>query len=283
MSESNYNHENQLHKDVVYADWFADESQITHEQRDFVQKYTGLDSEKVVPHILDIRDRAWKVWGYPCIGGFRFIEAGIASVPRYQEVLEKLKQGQTLLDMGTCVGQDVRKLVSDGAPAENIYGTDLEGAFIDLGYDLFKDRGKLKATFIAADILDPSSDSELKKLDGKIDVVWAGSFFHLFCWDEQVAAAKRLVKLVRPQAGSMVLGRQMGNVVPREIPDPDFTDKTMYRHNAASFARMWEEVGKATGTEWDVVEFESSPVKPIRNEESQDSGTRRCRFTVLRV
>ena len=33
----------------------------------------------------------------------------------------------------------------DGAPAENIYGTDSESEFMDLGYDLFRDRDMLKS------------------------------------------------------------------------------------------------------------------------------------------
>jgi hypothetical protein len=49
---------------------------------------------------------------YPCIGGFHFLKFGLASNPNYQSVLDRVKQGQTLLDLGCCVGQELRKLVS---------------------------------------------------------------------------------------------------------------------------------------------------------------------------
>ena len=69
-----------------------------------------------------------------------------------------MERGETLLDLEYCFGQDLRQLVADGAPSENIYGLDIEGLLIDIGYNLFIDRGRLKSTFIVGDVYDPSTD-----------------------------------------------------------------------------------------------------------------------------
>lgn len=48
---------------------------------------------------------------YPCIGQFRFLSLGIANSPHYDEVLQRLRGGEKLLDVGCCFGQEIRKLV----------------------------------------------------------------------------------------------------------------------------------------------------------------------------
>ena len=97
------------------------------------------------------------------------------------------------------MAQDIRKLVNDGAPSENTYASDVKKDFWDWGYHLFLDKETLKTCFFEADIF--NAESELKQLDGKIDVVNAASFFHLFDWDGQVKAAKRVVQLLKPVSG----------------------------------------------------------------------------------
>jgi hypothetical protein len=198
------------------------------------------------------------------------------SSPQYKQILDRVKGGEKFLDFGCCFGQEVRKLVCtchptlsfsfhtphriaqayDGAPPENLYGTDLRQEFIDLGYDLFQDRETLKSTFIAADAFDPQSP--LKQLNGRMSIVYAGSFFHLFDWDGQFAMAKRVVELLKPEPGGMLLGRQVGNFNPGEyVRDGQDGEKRRWRHDPRTWKEMWELVGKETGTKWDVhVEME---------------------------
>lgn len=154
--------------------------------------------------------------------------------------------------MGCCFAQDIRKLVSDGAPSENIYGAELRKEFIDLGYDLFRDRNTLKSKFVIGDIFDDSAESWFHELRGRIDIIYAASIFHLFNWEEQVSMAERVVGLLKPVKGSMVLGRQRGNLQPAEYEHRTNQGGTMFRHNEASWKRMWKQVGESTGTTWDV-------------------------------
>lgn len=228
--------------------WFLKElTELDEETREVFEKYSGLSPDAVIPHIVEVRNRAFDVFPYPCIGLFRFLNFGIRKSPQYSEVLQRLKDGQSFLDIGCCFGQDIRRLVADGAPSENTYGSDLRMEFMELGYDLFLDKETLKTKFIAGDVFDP--DASIKQLDGKIDIIHAAAFFHLFNWDGQVKIAKRFVSLLNPEAGVLVIGRQMANF---EAGEYSFSNKTVYRHNDESFKRMWKLVGDETGTNWQV-------------------------------
>lgn len=44
-------------------------------------------------------------------------------------MVESLKAGARYLDIGCCIGQDIRQLVADGAPHENLYGAELLVAY----------------------------------------------------------------------------------------------------------------------------------------------------------
>jgi SAM-dependent methyltransferase len=133
----------------------------------------------------------------------------ISLSPDYPTVLQRLNSGkESFLDLGCCFGQELRKVAADGAPSENLYGADLRPEFFELGYRHFLDRDTLKSKFIAADIFDPSS--ALSTLDGKIDIIYAGSFLHLFGYADQVTICKRIVKLLRDKKGSLLWGDRSG-------------------------------------------------------------------------
>ncbi|PQE25504.1 methyltransferase domain-containing protein [Rutstroemia sp. NJR-2017a BBW] len=219
--------------------------------RELLENYSKIPPLEVESHVYNIRNRAWNVFPFPCIGGFRFLDLAIASSPYYPTLLSRLSTSDTkFLDLGCCVGQELRKLVQDGAPSEKLYGCDLRSEFYDVGYDLFKDKDTLKTTFLTADIFDEENE-DLKKLEGDIDVVYAGSFLHLFGWDDQVKICKRLTKILKKE-GSVVMGRQVGEVTAGERPHTVDTSRTHYVHNKESFERMWKEVGESTGTKWRV-------------------------------
>ncbi|PQE24513.1 methyltransferase domain-containing protein [Rutstroemia sp. NJR-2017a WRK4] len=223
--------------------------------RELLENYSKIPPSEVESHVYNIVrfpftkecNKAWSVFPFPCIGGFRFLDLAIASSPYYPTLLSRLSTSDTkFLDLGCCVGQELRKLVHDGAPSEKLYGCDLRSEFYDVGYDLFKDKDTLKTTFLTADIFDEENE-DLKKLEGDIDVVYAGSFLHLFGWDDQVKICKRLTKILKKE-GSVVMGRQVGEVTAGERTHTVDTSRTLFVHNKESFERMWKEVGESTGT-----------------------------------
>jgi hypothetical protein len=101
---------------------------------------------------------------------------------------------ETFLDLGCCFGQDLRKVAHDGAVQENLYGSDLRAEFFEMGYPLFLDKDTLKSKFIAADITD--SNSALSELDGRINIIYAGPFLHLFSYADQVGVGRDVSFLI---------------------------------------------------------------------------------------
>ncbi|KAI9727460.1 MAG: hypothetical protein M1828_006402 [Chrysothrix sp. TS-e1954] len=215
--------------------------------RELLEKYSGVPPRDVLQHVYTMRDLAWDVDPYPCIGGGTFLQLGASKTLHYREIITRLREGEKLLDVGCCLGQDVRKLVYDGAPSENIYGAELHHGLLNVGYELFRDRSTIRSTFMAADIFNPPV--ALTQLSGQIDIVWAGSFLHLFEWDDQVKAAKALVSIMRRKKGSLIVGQGMGHLQADTYPTPHSTSK-IFKHNEESFDRMWKLVGAETGTSY---------------------------------
>jgi hypothetical protein len=58
-----------------------------------------------------------------------------------------------------------------------------------------------------------------------------------------------VIKLLRPEKGSLVLGRQLGNVESGE-ENRVSGNGSRYRHNEASWRKLWEQAGEETGSKW---------------------------------
>lgn len=202
-------------------------------------------------------------------------------MPQYNEIVSRVQDGEKLLDLGCCFGQELRRLIFDGAPAENLYGADLRPEFFDLGYELFLDREKCQAKFIAADLFE--EPEELMALSGKLSIIYAGAFFHLFDRPQQLAVAKMVTKLLKPEVGSMVLGRQVGSVTPGVYEHGTNPTSRMFRHDEQTWKDLWAEAGRDVGVEWDVEVELVDAYKDIKNLNFGDSTVRQLRFCVRRV
>lgn len=210
---------------------------------------------------------------FPCVGSYLFAELALCKLPAYPGILNHLKSDpcSVYLEVGCGLAQDVRKLIADGAPAAQLRGTDLQAGLMASGHDLFLDAEKLplsdgcnvqSKTFVAADFLDDSDASPLKAWESGVDIVHASMFLHCFELPTQVRACKRIVALLRPQPGSLFVGRTGGVSLaaggPRdeEVKGPlgqiGGVKGTNYLHDVESFRRMWEQVGRETGTRWEV-------------------------------
>ncbi|KAF2104221.1 hypothetical protein NA57DRAFT_70438 [Rhizodiscina lignyota] len=179
------------------------------EARKLLEVYSRVKSEEVLPHVIAIRNKAWKIDPFPCIGQFNFLDLSVSRSPFYPEVLERVKHGHKLLDLGCCLGCEIRAFVADGAPSENLYGSDINSHFLALGYDLFLDKSTLKSTFIAADLF--ASPSPLDSLNGQMNIVYAASVIHLFDRPGQKKVVQRITQLLVTEPDSICLGRQVGD------------------------------------------------------------------------
>ncbi|KAL9600823.1 MAG: hypothetical protein Q9219_002961, partial [cf. Caloplaca sp. 3 TL-2023] len=101
----------------------------------------------ILPLFDGITQLKWKE------GLLRFLVCSLSQHPLYPDIVERLAQNANYLDLGCCFAQDIRKLAYDGAPTRNCMGIDLEPRFFAVSEDLFKDRGRLQASLLGADIL----------------------------------------------------------------------------------------------------------------------------------
>ncbi|PTB39092.1 uncharacterized protein TrAFT101_008107 [Trichoderma asperellum] len=225
--------------------------------RNLLEKYSNIPPEDIDCLLLRTRERLWEVAMYPCIGRWSFLNLQSVHDPHFYTVVQRLRDSaasgaessypEALLDIGCCVGQLLRKLVHDGIDPTRLFGTDLHPEFISIGAELFRDEG-CGLTFAAGDMLDPR-DEDLNILDGKITLVHAGNFFHLFTWEEQVVIGMRIVRFLHPGTiDAIIFGRQIGSHNPRERQG----GRKSFLHNEESLQRLWNEVGVKTGTRWRV-------------------------------
>ncbi|KAI1341122.1 hypothetical protein F5Y15DRAFT_414244 [Xylariaceae sp. FL0016] len=304
-AESRLSHEEAL-RGRVYIDFLPSDIEPI---RKLLEKYSGIRAKDIDEHIHSMRDRLWEIYPYACIGQFRFLSLQFTHDLRYQAALKRLlsckARAATFLDLGCCVGQVLRQLAYDGVDSARLYGTDIEPRFFDAGYDLFRDRDKLRATFVAGDLLASSSSSSssssspssspngedesekdgLDALDGRMTFIHATSFFHLFTWDEQVLAATRMARFLDPDdADAMIFGRQVGTSVPGARVGP--RGDAVYLHSAETWQQLWDEVGRRTGTAWrtqvDLME-DTRRTSASGSGRGADDTLRRVRFGVYRA
>lgn len=131
-------------------------------------------------------------------------------------------------------------------------GADLRQEFIDLGYELFKDRDMFEGRFVTGNMLE-LSDPALATLDGKADIIHAASIFHLFGYDDQIKLGERLVRFFKPDAReAMLIGRQVGNWNPLDRASHDEHGLGRYHHSPGTLQGLWDVIGERTGTRWKV-------------------------------
>ena len=210
-------------------------------------------------YIYRQRDKAWHHDQYPCVGEWTFLLPFIPNFSQYPTILARAQAGANVLDLGCCFGQDLRLLAADGAPTQIMYASDLKEELWRLGFELFRDREKMCAKFIQADIFDPNSD--LVPLYGQMDIIIASQFLHLFDWERQVLAIKRVVDLSK--VGSVLVGYQRGQVQAQEVMRPW---GRMFIHDLATYGEIWRQVEMETSSRWDV-EAEMADLRELGYEE----------------
>lgn len=240
-------------------------------------------SADAVPRVPQ-RDRVWDVFPWPCVGQFRFLDLSLIRHAAYAAILDRLRHaaGARFLDVGCCFAQDLRKLAHDGAPVASLFGLEVQPEFVDLAFDFFRDADRLPADhFLRADLMD-RADARVRALEGSFDIVQLGMILHIWDRDGQVAACRRVVELLRPEPGSLIVGQSVGHL--DGVSAPGRGGKSIFKHNAETFAAMWDEVARETGTKWDVrASLDEGLGIAEQNRKWDDPRTRRLSFTVQRL
>lgn len=254
--------------------------------RTFFESYTGVAPQDLDSHIISIviiptflsmpllsallidigspqRSKAWRIRPYPCIGSFSFLQSVLRNLPAYGTIiLPALRSGDAaFVDLGCCFGQELRWLAADGVPSSCMVGVDVLPDFWELGLEIFRDRHKMQGRFTCGDIVF-DDNAESRALIGKVDVLFAGNFFHLFTWEKQVLAVARVVSWSKG-VGSVVCGVMIGSVRPRALLSGwgeggwgKERRSEQFWHDEKTWRSLWEEVAGMTGTRW-AVEIQS--------------------------
>ena len=168
-------------------------------------------------------------------------------MPEYPQILSRLKDGDTFLDVGCGLGQELRGLAAEGVPARRLFGIDYEAQMLESGFELFRDEETFKSQVKKVDIL--GSDSDYSAFEKQVDIANCAYFLMLFDYDDQVVAAKRVVSFLRPKKGSMIVGRQMG-VKGQPLQTDGMVGKKTYWHTEESLRKFWTDLAGQLGVEW---------------------------------
>ncbi|KAH7039646.1 uncharacterized protein B0I36DRAFT_357048 [Microdochium trichocladiopsis] len=290
---------------------------------DILTHYSGIPPAQQAAHIIRIRDAAYTHCPYPCIGNFRYLGLDLAAHPAYtehvlaplllrppqsagsapaepehhggggpegdqtgqqQQIADDRGDAPIFLDVGTCFGQDVRKLIYDGADPARIYASDVSRVLIDHGFELFQDEGRLSRDHFLCPgnmLLTSPEDiarDKLTQLHDKVSILHITTVFHLFPLEQQKAVADRCLRLLRKDipadaksGPALILGGQVGNAQPGHFlrkSQKHFSH--MYRHDVQSWQDMWDEV--AARPEWKAriskLDVQSRLVKRVMDHEA---------------
>jgi hypothetical protein len=233
-----------------YREWFIEPLVVQDWARKFYREYVGITGEEELKkHLTEVRGLAWEIYPYRCIASFYFVNYNLGESygwEWYNSILERLKAGNIILDLGCAFGHTARNLVYDGAPQENIISGDLRPEFWELGYQLFRDRESFHCKFYEGNIFDKEY---LQDYNGKINIVHISSFFHLFELEIQQDLVRRLLQIVSTKPGTIICGRSAGNTKTCVYKHPFRSGQCLYQHNEESFRRMFESVA---GDGWDI-------------------------------
>ncbi|KAJ8518184.1 hypothetical protein ONZ45_g4715 [Pleurotus djamor] len=231
---------------------------------DFFKSTTGIqDDAELKAHIIKVQQKAYEICGYPCIRRFSFLK--FPDFPLTLKFFNCPKIDQVLYSWTSdvaVIGNDIRKVVSDGWPVENVVASDLRGTFWEAGHELFRSTStSFPAAFVEGDALnsefipprepfyEPPSESapnlanlsSLSPLQGHVAAIHASSFVHLFNKEKQTEVCRSLATLLSPISGSTIFGSHVGiqEAGLRQLTI-DGEDYSLFCHSPESWTNLWD-------------------------------------------
>ncbi|KAJ3343228.1 hypothetical protein HDU93_009212 [Gonapodya sp. JEL0774] len=227
-----------------------------------------------------------KHFAYRCIAELTFLFPRIVTHPVYRSVLNARAASTCVLpflDLGTCFGNDLRKLAVDGYPKKELVGLDVDKTFWDCGLKLYDgglgEDGHFTDTsgiaFMLGDILDNAflasedmngstvapdkehlpfpisrsySPETINHLNAHFQFIHAGSLLHLFTESTIPVLLRKTFSLLRP--GGLFFGRTVGitgdlkgGIDVRKDGVYGAESQLGYLHTRWSLSRILEDVG----------------------------------------
>ena len=228
---------------------------LSHLSRDFFQSYYQQQHHRAIAddEILSVVNQAHnaaiaKAHPYRCIKEYQFCYPRVMLHPHYQQLIQhNAKVGEVrVLDVGSCMGSDLRQMILHGVKPEHALGLELEQDLIDIGLDvLYKDRSLLQQSFTTQNVLDDhflSSNSQLAAFHSAgIDLAYCGSVYHLLEEAPTHTLSQHLYKLLKP--GGVLFGRTVGSLDDTRPVNADWNGRSRFLHSADTFKKMLLQYG----------------------------------------
>jgi len=206
---------------------------------DFLRRYwkdSSITDSEIKQKVLEFQQRALEVCNYPCLQRYQFVIPKIFDHPIYSSLIEPRIQDVTVLDIGSCMGTDLRALISKGAKPANIAGIEIEEEFIRLGFEFFADESEImRRMFHSTSALIDSPvaiPQQLEPFKKRFDFVYLGNILHLLSLAEQKSLLTFVEVVCRP--GAVVFGTFVGS--PTIYTEAD----GRYIHSKVSLQDMFE-------------------------------------------
>ncbi|SCZ90475.1 BZ3500_MvSof-1268-A1-R1_Chr1-3g02013 [Microbotryum saponariae] len=220
-------------------------------------------STSLTDHLHRLQAEAYKVHPYPCVRRWNFARYKIKrNHLGYDRALADGHQDRSviLIDAGCCMGTDIRSLVAEGFPADQLLGTDLDDRFLALGYKLFMDEPSSPSTpaFLAGDLFStsflaaPAADASTSTSASPAPAL--NSLTSLTPLLGRAQLAHKLFALLSRTAGSTVFGSQLGSSIASlrdryrlpENTDPEAEDQA-WCHSPESWKKLWADLSEESG------------------------------------
>lgn len=187
----------------------------------------------------------------------------------YNRIVERVTSAgsgspPTLIDLGTCLGQDIRKLIHDGAKPEQLLGIDKYPQFLNVGYELFRDYSATRSCFHPADLFAVDENSVLNTTRGSWDIVASAQVLHSFDWDKQKQLIKLMFQLARGK-GSWLAGLLAGGLKGHSVPVPPplvpaGVHVERFIHSTETLRKIFQEAADEAGVSVSIlVEYQEDP------------------------
>ncbi|TFK40030.1 hypothetical protein BDQ12DRAFT_711486 [Crucibulum laeve] len=233
------------------------------EELQFFKLHTRIDDDQELKsHIIDVQQKAYEVYGYPCIRLFAFTRLQITTSMIYDHFKELARErnGAVYLELGCCFGTDVRKAVDDGWPIQNIIASDLRKEFWEHGHQLFRSTPTtFPVSFVGGDAfeliaphapfyeelktarpVDLQGLTSLTPLQGHVSAIHASRLFHLFDEERQLELARLFGSLLSPLPGSVIFGIHGGYPKKGLRVIAIGEEVKMFCHSPESWKELWD-------------------------------------------
>lgn len=208
----------------------VDSVQLLHEiaensdVQEFFSRYLNqpFDVVSFETRMKEINQKALEIYPYRCVQTYSYLTTRMMKNPFYSSVVKDINT-KFILDVGCCVGSDMRRLILDGAQSDYMLGVDLEGDFFKIGFEIFQDQSKLpKNIFLQADIFEENfiekiqGEMKMRKLHNNrifqgFDLIQLGAVIHLLTEEKIEFLLKLIYERLLKEGGSLV-GQTIGTI-----------------------------------------------------------------------